>query len=62
MKLKVLVLLLGIFLLSSLSFAQSRVTVKLMEEESDESVPYATVTLTKPGARSAAYAALSDEA
>ena len=61
MKLKVLVLLLGIFLSSSLTFAQSRVTVKLLEEDSDESVPYATVTLTKPGARSAAYAALSDE-
>ncbi|MBQ0094060.1 MAG: TonB-dependent receptor [Bacteroidales bacterium] len=61
MKLKVVVLVLSIFLSSSIILAQSRVKVALQEEDSGEAVAYATVTLSRPGAKSAQYAALSDE-
>ena len=62
MKFKVVaVIVLSCLLFSSTVFAQNRVKLVLQEEDNDTPVAYATVTLSKPGAKSAVYAALSGE-
>jgi len=41
------------------AFAQNKVSLRLLDEETGAPIEYATVTLTKPGAKTAAYASLT---
>lgn len=61
MKSKLFMLIAFTLILSASALAQNKVTMTLADSNSGEPVSFATVTLTKPGAKTPAYASLSDD-